>query len=99
MSELNSNQIIKAGQDASANIIPITATERGYRVIFPYKPNASAIRGFHSIGMVFHEGVGGSYYWSIPANKLTQAVEFICYWFGEKAEAGRVPYGVEVEAK
>lgn len=75
--------------------IQIRRTARGYRTEFPYKPNQNAIRGFHSIGMAWQRMEAGVV-WNIPADKLKEAQEFIGYWYGEKAEAGRVPCTVEV---
>ena len=77
------------------NEILIYSSERGYRVEFPYKPSSSAIRGFHSLKMVWQKAEGGVK-WLIPADKLAEAIDFICYWFTEHPQLGRERYGVRV---
>ena len=77
------------------NEILIIPTDRAYSVQFPYKPNANAIRGFHSLGMAWRN-IGGNVVWSIPKEKLAESVDFIQYWFCQKAEPGRAAYGVRV---
>jgi hypothetical protein len=52
--------------------------------------------------MVFKEpdnvgGVMGKVYWTIPLNKLDDAIDSITYWYTECPQIGEPPYGVRVE--
>lgn len=81
---------------AKPNEIVIVQTPRGYRVNFPYKPSDKAIRGFHGIGMTW-QGTGTNVYWSIPANRLSDALDFIGYWYTANPIPGQPHYGVRVQ--
>lgn len=77
------------------NEIVIIATLRGYQTEFPYRPSKNAEKGFHSIGMAWRRNTA-SVTWSIPADKLAEAVQFIDYWYCKQAEPGRERYGVRI---
>jgi len=85
------------------NEIIITPSPRGYRVEFPFCPSQDAIRGFHAIGMAWRNSPGSSVTWSIPADKLDEAIERIHYWYGEpvsgESRLKQVCYGVRVEGE
>lgn len=80
----------------TSEIVIRPAVDGKYKTAFPYKPSAGAIRGFHGIGMVWRKNESGVV-WYIPSGKLAEALEFIGYWYGEKAEPGRVPCTVRIE--
>lgn len=81
------------------NTITIHQTGRGYSVEFPHKPNPNAIKGFHSLGMIWRSaGLNDRVTWFIPAGKIKDAVEFIEYWYSAKAAPNHPNYSVEVIA-